>query len=63
MDKEFKRVSNKVPMILKTLAPFQDQLNELVVESTYNWYRLIDYLMDYGYKGVHIGNPSAIKKH
>jgi hypothetical protein len=42
MDNEFvrvfgKRVLNKPPVILKTLAPFQDQLKGIVVESTYNW--------------------------
>ena len=43
MDKEFKRVfgkrvSNNLPLILKTLDPFQDQLEGIVVESTCNWY-------------------------
>jgi len=51
MDKEFKRVfgkrvSNHLSLILKTLEPFQNQLQGLVVESTYNWYWLIDGLMD-----------------
>ena len=39
MDKEFKRVfgkrvSNNLPLILKTLDPFRDQLEGIVVEST-----------------------------
>ena len=43
MDKEFKRVfnkriSNKLPLVLATLEPFQDQLKGIVVESTFNWY-------------------------
>jgi transposase len=33
-----------------------------VVESTYNWYWLVDGLMDNGYK-VHLANPSAIKQY
>ena len=37
MDKEFKRVSNDLPLITKTLEPFQDQLKGIVVESTFNW--------------------------
>ena len=42
MDKEFKRVfgkrvSNNLPLILKTLDPFQDQLKRIVVKSTFNW--------------------------
>ena len=68
MDKEFKRVFgkrvlNKLPMIIKTLAPFRDQLKGIVVESTFNWYWLIDGLMDAGYQCVHLANPSAIKQY
>lgn len=68
MDKEFKRVlgkrvSNNLSLIIKTLEPFQDQLQGLVVESTYNWYWLIDGLMDAGYHGLHLANPSAIKQY
>ena len=68
MDKEFKRVFgkrvlNKLPLILKTLTPFQDQLKGIVVESTYNWYWLIDGLMDAGYQCVHLANPSAMKQY
>ena len=68
MDKEFKRifgkrVSNDLPLILKTLDPFQDQLQGLAVESTYNWYWLVDGLMDAGYQCVHLANPSAIKQY
>jgi len=68
MDKEFKRVfakrvSNNLPLIIKTLEPFQDQLKGLVVESTYNWYWLIDGLMDAGYDCLHLANPSAMKQY
>ncbi len=68
MDKEFKRifskrVSNSLPLILTTLGPFQDQLKGIVVESTFNWYWLIDGLMDAGYQRVHLANPSAMKQY
>src|SRR5210317_1504767 len=68
LDKEFKRVfakrvSNNLPLIIKTLEPFQDQLQGLVVESTYNWYWLIDGLMDAGYDCLHLANPSAMKQY
>jgi len=33
-----------------------------VVESTYNWYWLVDGLQEEGYK-VHLANPSAIKQY
>jgi len=65
MDKEFKRVfgkrvSNNLPLILKTLDPFQDQLKGIVVESTFNWYWLIDGLMEAGYDCLHLANPAAM---
>jgi len=68
MDKKFKRlfakrVSNKLPLILRALDHFRDQLNGIVVESTYNWYWLIDGLMDAGYQCVHLANPSAMKQY
>ena len=68
MDKEFKRVfnkrvANKLPLILATLKPFQNQLKGIVVESTFNWYWLIDGLMDAGYKCVHLANPAAMKQY
>jgi len=68
MDKEFnrifnQRVVNKLPVILNTLDPFRNQLNGIVVESTFNWYWLIDGLMDAGYQYVHLANPSAMKQY
>jgi transposase len=33
-----------------------------VVESTFNWYWLVDALMDEGYR-VHLANPSAIQQY
>ena len=68
MDQEFKRlfgkrVLNKLPVILDTLSPFRDQLKGIVVESTFNWYWLIDGLMDAGYQCVHLANPSAMKQY
>ncbi|MGD8980729.1 MAG: IS110 family transposase [Desulfobacterales bacterium] len=68
MDKAFnrvfkKRVSNHLEHILQTLDPFLAQLKGLVVESTFNWYWLVDGLMDAGYSSVHLANPSAIKQY
>jgi transposase len=68
LDQEFnrifkKRVANDLKLILKTLNPFKNELKGLVVESTYNWYWLIDGLMDSGYQCVHLANPSAIKQY
>ena len=58
-----KRISNNLDLILETLQPFKGQLKGLVVESTYNWYWLVDGLMDAGYGCVHLANPSAIRQY
>jgi transposase len=58
-----KRVANQLELIVQTLDPFRSQLKGLVVESTYNWYWLIDGLMDAGYQRMHLANPSAIKQY
>ena len=34
----------------------------MVVESTYNWYWLVDGLMEAGYR-VHLANPAAIQQY
>jgi len=49
-----KKVSNDKAQILKVLEPFKDDL-EVVVESTFNWYWLIDALQEAGYKVVFAG--------
>jgi transposase len=68
MDEKFKRVfkkrlKNDLSLILASLEPFRKELDGIVVESTYNWYWLVDGLMDNGYGGVHLANPSAIKQY
>jgi transposase len=55
-----RRHHNLMPDILKVLGKFKTTLQGVVVESTYNWYWLVDGLMDHGYR-VHLANPSAIK--
>ncbi len=44
-----KRVANRLDTILSALEPFEGQLVGIVVESTYNWYWLVDGLQDAGY--------------
>jgi transposase len=53
------RLPNDAEVILAALAPYREELVGLVVESTYNWYWLIDALMDAGYR-VHLANTAAI---
>lgn len=57
-----KRIDNHLPDVLQTLEPFKNELEAIVVESTYNWYWLVDGLQENGYK-VHLANPSAIQQY
>ena len=43
-----KWLPNHLPDILKALDPFKESLESVVVESTYNWYWLVDGLQDAG---------------
>lgn len=55
-----KRHDNRIADVLKVLGKFKSSLQGVVVESTYNWYWLVDGLMDQGYT-VHLANPNAIQ--
>src|SRR5215468_8283158 len=57
-----KRLSNNLPAILEQLAPYHTEMKGLVVESTYNWYWLVDGLMEADYR-VHLANPAAIQQY
>lgn len=57
-----KRLPNQLGHILQALEPFKESLEGVVVESTYNWYWMVDGLQEEGYK-VHLANPSAIKQY
>ena len=57
-----KRLPNNLTTILATLKPFRKQLVTVVVESTYNWYWLVDGLMEAGYP-VKLANPAAIDQY
>jgi len=41
-----KRLRNDLPLMLTALEPYRLVLNGVAVESTYNWYWLVDGLMD-----------------
>jgi len=57
-----KRLNNKLDVIEQYLQPFQEDLSGIAVESTYNWYWLVDGLMDKGYP-VHLANTLAIQQY
>ena len=67
MDQDYKRLfgrrqPNDLNNVLKVLEPFKADLEGVIVESTYNWYWLVDGLQEHGYT-VHLANPSAIKQY
>jgi transposase len=57
-----KRLPNDLGQIGAALEPHREDLAGVVIESTYNWYWLVDGLMATGYQ-VHLAHPSAIKKY
>jgi hypothetical protein len=57
-----KRIPNDLDNVLTALEPFRHELAGVVVESTYNWYWLVDGLEENGYT-VHLANPSAVKQY
>jgi transposase len=57
-----KRLPNDPQVILEVLKPFQKELVGIVVESTFNWYWLVDMLMGAGYQ-VHLANPAAMEQY
>ena len=57
-----KRLPNDRELIKDVLRPYQEEIEGIVVESTYNWYWLVDTLMEEGYR-VHLANPSAIQQY
>jgi transposase len=54
-----KRLPNNIETVLAALAPYRDEITGVVVESTYNWYWLVDALMEADYR-VHLANTAAI---
>jgi transposase len=67
VDMEGKRVFEKklacdLPTVLRALQPFKKRLEKIAVESTYNWYWLVDGLQDHGYPVV-LANPAAMQQY
>ena len=57
-----KRLTNDLPLILEQLSPYASSIEGIVVESTYNWYWLVDGLMEKGHR-VHLANTAAIQQY
>jgi transposase len=56
------RRPNDLPRLLSDLAPYRNELVGVAVESTYNWYWLVDGLKDHGY-AVRLVNTTAIPQY
>ena len=57
-----RRLPNCLGTILAALEPHRGELAGVVVESTYNWYWLVDGLQAAGYR-VHLANTTAMKRY
>jgi len=57
-----RRLANDLRTVVAWLAPYRDAMEGVVVESTYNWYWLVDGLQAEGYD-VRLANTSAIQQY
>lgn len=57
-----RRLPNELPGIVAALEAYRSELVGVVVESTYNWYWLVDGLRAAGHC-VHLANPAAMKQY
>ena len=67
LDREGKRVFkrklvNDSAILLNALEPYKEGMQGIAVESTFNWYWVVDAMMEAGYR-VHLANPAAIQKY
>lgn len=59
-----KRIPNRLGEILNALEPYKEKIKEIAVESTYNWYWLVDGLAENGYEGkLKLANPAAMEQY
>lgn len=57
-----KRLRNDLATVLSSLAPYRAGLRGIAIESTYNWYWLVDGLMEAGYV-VHLAHTGALPQY
>jgi transposase len=57
-----KKLYNDRELILEVFRPRKEEVVGIAVESTFNWYWMVDTLMEEGYR-VHLANPSGIQKY
>ena len=57
-----KRLPNDLSLTLKVLSSYRESLRGIAVESTFNWYWLVDGLQAHGYE-VELVNTLAVKQY
>jgi transposase len=57
-----KRLPCNLPSVLNALKPFKELLETIAVESTFNWYWLVDGLQDAGYNVV-LAHPTEMAQY
>ena len=57
-----RKLRNDPTLISESLRPFKKDIVGIVVESTYNWYWVVDLMMQEGYE-MHLANPSGIQQY
>lgn len=57
-----KRIANDINRILAFLEPYKNDIEKIAVESTYNWYWLVDALIENGYDMV-LANPAKMNSY
>ncbi|MGZ5528232.1 MAG: IS110 family RNA-guided transposase, partial [Limisphaerales bacterium] len=57
-----KKLPCQLPTVLQALKPFKNRIDRIAVESTYNWYWLVDGLQDHGYDVV-LANPAQMEQY
>lgn len=59
---EHKKVPTELPAVIRVLEPHKTQLISMAVESTFNWYWLVDGLREAGYP-IDLANPAKIEQY
>jgi transposase len=57
-----RRLVNDLSLTLGTLEPYRSEITAIAVESTFNWYWLVDGLMEAGYT-VKLVNTAAVRQY
>jgi transposase len=56
------RYDNDLGVVIAALEPYREEIDGIAVESTCNWYWLVDGLMDHGYK-LHLANTNEAQQY